>query len=455
VALINSFRVCISSLNRWRDVSTNRKIFGAALVIALLTLGGKLVSMAKEVVVAASFGTGNAIDAFLIALVVPSFAINVIGGSFNAALIPTFIRVREKEGMDSAQRLFSSVMVWSTGLLAGATVIIVLAAPFYLPLIASGFSAEKIDLTRQLLYMLSPIVMICGVTTIWGAVLNAGERFALVAVTPALTPAFIIFFLMLVGRTWGITALTLGTVCGMAMEGAILGIGLRRKGISVKPRWHGMDAHVKQVAGQYMPMISGALILSSTSLINQGMAATLTSGSVAALNYGNKLIAVPIGIATTALGTAVIPYFSTMVARNDWAGIRHTLKRFFGLIFGTSVPFVVAFILISEPLIRLLFQRGSFTAEDTHLIARIQVLFALQIPFYVAAIMVVRLISAMLANHILMIGNIISLLLSVSLNYLFMKKLGVAGIALSTSCVYMVSFLFLYFSWYLIWKVHQ
>lgn len=432
---------------RWASASTNRKIFSAALVIGSLTFCGKLVSVAKELVVAASFGTGDAIDAFFIALLMPSLAMSVIGGSFNAALIPTYIQVREKEGVASAQRLFSGVMVWGIGLLAVATVIIVFAASYYLPLIASGFNAEKIELTRRLLYFLSPIVMVYGINTIWGAVLNAGERFALVAITPAVTPAVIMVSLLLAGTEWGIMALAMGTVCGMAIEAAILGIGLRRKGVSLLPKWHGMDPHIKQVAGQFLPMISGALIMSSTSLINQGMAAMLGPGSVASLNYGNKLIAVPMGLAMTALGTAVIPYFSGMVARNDWAGIRHTLKRYFGLIFGAAIPLTILLILISEPLVRIVYQRGSFTASDTHVVAQVQALFALQIPFYIAGILIVRLISAVLANHVLMIGNIISIFLSVSLNYLFMKKLGVAGIALSTSCVYFVSFLFLYFSW--------
>ena len=196
-------------------------------------------------------------------------------------------------------------------------------------------------------------------------------------------------------------------------------------------------------------------ILASTALINQGMAAMLGPGSVAALNYGNKLIAVPINIGTTALGTAVIPYFSLMVAKNDWAGIRHTIKRYFGLIFSVAIPATTGLILGAEPLVRVIYERGAFTPEDTRLVAPVLAFFALQLPFYIAGTLLVRLISAMLANHILMISSLVSVLLSVSLNYFFMKKLGVAGIALSTSCVYLGSFLFLHFSWRWISKKYR
>ena len=444
----------IKQWTRWSNASTNRKIFSATLIIALFTFVTKVVATGKELVVAASFGTGDDIDAFLIAFIVPSLAINVISGSFNVAFIPTYIRVKEQEGTKSAQRLLCSVVAWSMLLLGATTLGIILAAPYYLPWLASGFSSEKIMQTRRLLYLLSPMVMIAGINTIWSAVLNAGEEFGLVAVTPAITPFAIIAFL-LIGKGWGIHSLAFGTIFGMLLEAGLIGGALLRKQISPWPGWHRSDPHLRQVLGQYLPTISGAFILASNALINQGMAAMLGPGSVAVLNYGNRLIAVPVNISTTALGTAVIPYFSVMAAKNDWNGIRHTLRRYFGLIFCAALPVTLALVLGSESLVRIVYQRGAFTTEDTHVVARVLALFALQLPFYAAGILLVRLISAMLANHVLMMANIISVVLSVALNFLFMRRLGVAGIALSTSCVFLVWFLFLQLSWRWISQNHR
>ncbi|MDR4499808.1 MAG: murein biosynthesis integral membrane protein MurJ [Candidatus Scalindua sp.] len=433
---------------RWSTASTNRKIFSATAIIVLLTLGTKFVSMGKDFVVAAYFGTGDALDAFFMAFLLPAFIINVVGGSFNAALIPTYIQVREKEGLIAAKRLFSSAMVLSIGLLAIATLVIVFAAPYYLPLVASGFSSEKMELTRRLLYVFSPIIVLCGVKTMWGAVLNAGEQFSLVAISPVITPVVNIFSLAFCNKSWGIMVLTVGTVCGMALESILLAFALKRQGIFLFPRWHGIDGKLRQVMGQYLPMISGSFLMSSTVIVDQAMAAMLGPGSVSALNYGNKLIAFPIGLAITGLGTAVVPYFSKMVACKDWIGIRNTLRRYLVLIFSTTIPLTIGLFFCSEYLVRIVYQRGLFTAEDTRLVSHIQSLYAIQIPFCIAGILVVRLISSMLANYILMIANIISVILNVVLNYLFMKKIGVAGIALSTSCVYIVACLFLYLSWW-------
>lgn len=433
--------------SRWQSVSTgsvNSKIFSAAIIVAGGTLFVKLIAVVKELVVAWKFGTADELDAFIIALMIPSLLISVIAGSFNAALIPTYIKVRDQEGKAVAQKLFSSATIWSIGLLAIVTSLIIVTAPLYLPSITGGFTPQKLELTYKLLWIVSPMIILSGVGTIWGAVLNAGERFALVALIPILTSAVTII-LLLVNQSGGIFNLAIGMIVGQLLEMGMVGRALQKQGILLMPRWYGFDANLREVASQYAPTITASFLMCSTSLVDQSMAAMLPSGSVAALAYGNRIIALPITIATTALSTAVIPYFAKMVALDDWKSIRQSLKQYLGLIFAASIPLTGFIILLSEPIVRMLFQRGSFTAENSFLVAQIQACFALQIPFYIGCILVVRLHSAMRNNQIMMWGSAGNLIVNIGLNYLFMQWLGVVGIALSTSCVYLFSFLFLLF----------
>jgi putative peptidoglycan lipid II flippase len=136
-----------------------------------------------------------------------------------------------------------------------------------------------------------------------------------------------------------------------------------------------------------------------------------------------------------------------MVAKNDWMGLHRTLQHYMRLMFVVTVVLTGFLLVFSELIVQILFQRGSFTASDTYLVARIQACFALQIPFYVLSIMIVRLISSIKANQILMYGSAINLIANIILNYIFMQKMGIAGIALSTSCVYAISLAFLYYHW--------
>lgn len=105
-----------------------------------------------------------------------------------------------------------------------------------------------------------------------------------------------------------------------------------------------------------------------------------------------------------------------------------------------TVPLAILLILISKPLVQVLFQRGSFTPEDTYMVARIQAFYALQIPFYIGGILVVRLISSMRKNQLLMWVSGSNLLVKIVLNYLLIQYFGVYGIALSTSIIYLISF---------------
>ena len=424
--------------------STNRKIFGAALVVAATTVLVNLASIGKQLVIAWKFGTGDDIEAFLIALLIPSLLVNVIGDSFNAAFIPTYIQVKQLQGTPASQKLLSGVNGWSSVLLVLATIIMLLTAPVYLRFVAGGFGEEKLHLTFQLLCIISTTVVFSGTLTIWRAGLNAGERFAYAALTPTITPILSIF-LLLAMPSWGIYAVAVGLVGGSILELTALGIALKRQGVSLMPKFNSFDANLRQVAAQYVPMVAGAFLMSSTTLVDQSMAAMLSPGSVAALNYGNRLISLPMGLATTALSTAVTPYFSQMVAVQDWSSVRNTLKKYLFWIFLISVPLTGIFVLLSHPITAIVFQRGSFTSDDTNLVSQIQSCYALQIPFYIGGIFVVRLISALKCNHILMWAAVLNLLLNIFFNFILMNIIGAAGIALSTSLVYMGSFSFILF----------
>lgn len=433
--------------NLWQKIgsgSIDKRILGAAIVVGLGTILVKLVAVVKELVVAYQFGTATELDAFLIALTIPSFLITIVAGSFNSALIPTYIKVREQEGINAAQKLFAGATIWSIGLLVIATFLMLASIPLYLPLLTKGFSPEKLALTHQLLWAIAPLLLLTGIGTIWAAVLNAGERFALVALAPMITPAITILFLSSL-KSWGVFNLVAGMVGGQLIEMAIIGFVLQRQGFSLRLRWYGFNHHLSEVVHQYAPAIVGTFLMCSTTLVDRSMAAMLPSGSIAALNYGERIVTLPIIIASTALSTAVMPYFSKMVAGDDWQSIRNSLRHYLLVIFTASVPLAGLIILFSEQIVQILLQRGSFTADDARVVAQIQSCFAIQIPFYIGCVLIVRLISAMRQNQILMLGSTFNLTINIGLNYLFMRWLGVAGIALSTSFVYVFSFLFLLF----------
>ena len=423
--------------------SINQKIFRAALIIGLLTLLTRVGTIVKELAVARTFGRSDAMDAFLIAFLLPSFFVTLIMGAAGSALVPVFVATRQNKGREAAETLLSSLILITVAALSVLALLMCIFAPYYLPYMAHAFSPGKLRLTRELLYLLAPWLIFNGVGQLVTSVLNAGEKFALPALVPLVTPLAIIACVMFTVGRLGAFALVGGSLAGSIVEAALLVKLLRDHGIKPRLRWGGLDSSLRMVLVQYAPLLAGAFLMASVAVVDQSMAAMLPAGSVSALGYANRIVNGIAALGATALSAATLPYFSKMAAAADWAGCRHTLKRYVALIAGITVPFTLLLIAFSRPLSRLLYQRGAFTAADTELVAHIQAFFALQIPFSMLCTLLVRFLSAIRRNDLLMYGCAINLTVNITLNFALMKIWGVSGIALSTAVVYMVSFMFL------------
>jgi putative peptidoglycan lipid II flippase len=399
--------------------------------------------MLKDMALADRFGTSDAMDAYLIALVVPMMAVNVIGASIPPALVPTFIERGRQGGRAAAQRLLSAAVGAALVLTLITQLLVAIGADVTIGLIGQGFSPEKGEVARSLTILISPIIVLGGLSHLLSGILNTEGRFALPAILPALTPVSILLAIGFLEPALGIQAVVLGLVAGWFLRVVVLLIALVRRGYRPVPTFGSWPEGMGQVAGQYLPVVAGSVLMAGTTVVDQAMAAPLGTGAVSALSYGSKVVAFFLGAGGMAIGTVVLPHFSGLVESGDWKGIRATLSRLRRLILLATVPAVLLVVALSEPISALLFERGAFTSDDTALVSRVQTFYVLQVPFYLLGIMLVRLISSVRANHILTIGSAISLVLNIGLNLVFIEFFGVAGIALSTSAVYLVALVFL------------
>lgn len=429
----------IRSWREWTAVSVNRTILRAALSVAIMTGVVSVGNVVREITVAAWLGTSDSLEAFIIAVLMPTYVINVVGSAFSSSVIPAFVHVREIQGREAAQRLFSHVMTLSVLLLASVTVLLGATGTWLLQVLGSGFSEDKLALTRILFYVILPLVMMNGLSQVWCAVLNAGERFVLAAIAPISEPIAVVAALFVAGDRYGVFALAIGSLAGCSIQVMLIAWALKRQGLALMPRWEGMDTGTRLIIRQYLVLLAGCLIFNSGLVIDQAMAAMLGPGSVAALNYGNKVVAALQTVGATALGTAVMPYLSRLSASGDWEGIHHVLSTYTKLILAVTIPVTLALIALSEPLVQVIFQRGAFTATDTGLVAHVQTMFLIQLPFFAVGILGVRLLSARFRNWAITAISSVNTALKIVLNYFLMSIMGVSGIALSTSAVYMGS----------------
>ncbi len=435
----------------------HRGILSDTVRIGALTACVKISGALKTVIIARSFGAGDPVDAYLIAFLIPSFAGDVLAGAIAPALLPALVEVRELQGSRAARELASRVLGATTLLL---TLVALLAAAVSWPvlhLLASGFPAEKLKVTEKLLFFMLPILPLSAATATFRTMLNAEERFALTALAPAVTPIAIVAAIYSLP---GARALAIGTMAGALLEVVLLAAGLRRLGMLIGPEWskkfagfRGSD--LRRVFSEYAPVASSYLILGGSSLIDQGFAATLGSGSVSALNYGTRLTTVILSIGSTSLGTAVLPRFSKLTAAGRWQDVRVAFRSLAVLSLFVTVPMTLLLVIFSEPLVRVLFQHGAFTAGASQFVSGVQAFALLRIPFSVLLVLVVRIVSSLKVNRLLFQLAVFSLIANVVFDLGLMRWLGVAGLALSTTLVHATGLAFL--AWALFrskpWKV--
>jgi hypothetical protein len=146
---VGTLQLSAHQVRTWRTRSVNRRIFSAMLSVGGVVLVVKVAALAKDVVTASYFGTSDAMDAFLIAFVLPTFAINVIAGSLEAAVVPVYVGVRDADGPEAAKQLLSSVLVTSTALLVAMGVVLLIIGPLLLPALGATFVGEKLAMTQR------------------------------------------------------------------------------------------------------------------------------------------------------------------------------------------------------------------------------------------------------------------------------------------------------------------
>lgn len=392
----------------------------------------------KVVFLARAFGASDELDAYLVALLLPSFVSEIVAGSFVGALVPGLIDIRERRGMAAAERVRASLLAVGVLALALLAVLLWMGSPVILRLLASDFGSVKLALTHRIFVWLLPILPMSGLSIVWRATLNCEERFLTAAAAPAMTPLLTITALWLAAQSTlplSIWILPAAHLAGLTLELVWLAAAMHRRSLGILPGWTGWDPEMRTVLMQHLPLVAVAAAANAGMLIDQSMAASLGSGSVASFNYGTRLSAVAGGVAGGALSTAALPRFSRMTAAQDRTGLRAALTGYGKLIALVVVPCALLLIGVSDRLVRLVFQHGVLTGRSVDLIASVQRWSLLQLPLVVFAAILVRLLSSFQSNELLIRVALTGLALNVALDVALKQFMGLPGIALAGSLV--------------------
>ena len=425
-------------------LSGRKHLVKAAALVALMTLIGRILGLVRDIVSAKRFGTSWQWDAFLYAFMLPNLFRRIVGeGGLTSAFIPVYNDIAEKQGKTEAFR-FANVTV---SFLSVVLLAFILGIEGVLTvLLKIGFHSQTLMLTFELSRILFPYLWFLSMYALGMGVLNSHRHFLAPAMGPGILDLIWILGVLFVpawaagdfiGRIrWLSYALLLAGVLHVAVEIP----PLLKIGFSFRWVWNASYEGLRKVWRLLLPVVLSFAIVQINITVDMTLGMLIGPGANSSLWYGNRLMQFPLGIFALAMGTALLPMLAQQVARNEKEAARKTLSFALRSIFFIIVPSSVGLIVLRQPIIQMLFQRGQFDAVSTTRCAGVLLGYTIGL-FAFAGQKIMN--SGFYAAHdskTPMRTSIIALLSNIVLNLILMVPFKEAGLAFATFAYFGICF---------------
>jgi putative peptidoglycan lipid II flippase len=416
------------------------------LIASIFTVGGytlasRVLGFIRDILIAHALGTGLAADAFFVSQRFPNLFRSLFAeGAFNAAFVPQFARRLEGEGHDAARRFSEHAMATMTSILLVFTAIAQAGMPWFIYLLAGGFSKgtdnSKLALAVLLTQVTFPYLLFMSLTALQGGILNSLHQYAHAAAAPILLNIVMILALLIVGPlslsqqdvayalAWAMTAAGVGQFLWMV-------IACHRAGMDLHLPWPRLTPEVRKLFRLMLPGIIGSGVMQLNLVIGTQIA-SWQDGAVSYLYYADRIYQFPLAIVGSATGVVLLPVLSRHLRAGEDAIAMETLNRGLELVLLLTVPAAVALIAIPLPIVSVLFQHGNFTAQDSLATAIALGIYGAGLPAFV---LVKALTPAFYAREDTATPfryAIISMIVNTILSVVLFQFMAFAGIALGT-----------------------
>jgi putative peptidoglycan lipid II flippase len=343
--------------------------------MAAATMTSRVLGMVREMVYARFMGDGWVAGAFQLAFMIPNLFRRLLGeGALTAAFIPIF---KEKEKTATEKEMWRSANAVISALVIAATLVVGLVMVGVSLYLGTGATADnaQLDLMLRLLRWMFPYMLLVCVTAVFMGMLNARGHFFIPSLCAAMLNVVMIASVLWLAPRFGkelhtqIYALAVGVLIAGVAQAAFQLPTLFREGFRfqwVSPRG---DAVVRTVATRMIPGTLGVASYQLNILITQGIAFWADASIVASFNYGMRLMELPQGLFGVSLATFLLPALSGLAAEKKLPEFRSTLRQGMGHMVFVNLLSCILLILLAEPIVRLLFERGQFSPDSTTRVA--------------------------------------------------------------------------------------
>lgn len=433
------------------SASTGR-IARSAGAVSGAVMCSRVLGLVREQIFAGMFGAGYAYDAFVVAFRIPNLLRDLFGeGALSAAFVTVFSDYETNRGAEETWRLASTVITFFAILLSLLTLVGIYFAQPIVDLLAPDFSmiSGKTELTTLLTRIMFPFLIFVALAAVVMGMLNTKGRFFV----PAISSAFFNLgsivggvSLALLFPRFGLPAIAgmaWGTLLGGLLQLLIQLPSLFKIGFAFTPWLNLKDPGLKRILFLMLPATIGLSATQINIFVNTNFASSCVEGSVSWLNYAFRMVQLPIGVFGVAFSIAAMPVLARCAAKKDMDGLRQTFTSSLLMVFSLTIPATAGLVLLAQPIIRLIFEHGAFTALDTVQTAAALTYYAYGLFAYSAVKIMVPVFYALNDTKFPVIGSFLAVTANIVLISLTIDQFQHKAIALSTSCVMILNFFFL------------
>jgi len=352
---------------------------------SIATAASRVAGLAREVVAAGYYGISGPMSAFTIAFQVPNLIRALFAdAALQPAFVPVFTELLGKKAYKEAFRLASTMLLLVTMVLGAITALFVLLAPVLMPLFAPGFEGEILDLTVSLSQVLFPILVLLGVSGIVVGILNSYDRFGAFAISPLFWNLTIILVLVVLEPMFEgqdrIYAYAIGILVGTAVQLLIPAWDLRNTPFRFKFSFDWRHPGVRRVLVLMLPVTISLGLINFNLLINSFFGSLVSEEAPAAIDKAFRIYQLPQGIFSVAIATVLFPTLARFASAGAIDDLRATMANGMRQILFVLVPAAAAILVLADPMIRLIYQRGAFDSHETEIVATALFWFAFSLP---------------------------------------------------------------------------
>ncbi len=344
------------------------EITRSAGLVGSLTFMSRIAGYARDVVIAYFFGATASTDAFWVAFRIPNLLRRLFAeGSLTISFIPVFTEYLETKRKEEAKKVADAVFTILLSLLIVISIAGILLSPYIIKLFAAGFDQSTFELAVSLNRIMFPYILFISLTALCMGVLNSLRHFFAPAFSPVILNICIIAAVFLIYKNFDIPiyAAAVGVIAGGILQFVFQLPFLSKRGFLFSPTKALRHPAVKKIGFLIVPQLFGVAVYNLNILVNTQYASFMAEGTISYLYFAERLIEFPLGIIAVSIATVLLPSLSSHVSNNDFDKFKETYSFTLRLMFFILIPALVGLIVLREPIINLLYQRGEFDYDAT------------------------------------------------------------------------------------------